>query len=126
MVKEKHPLGIAIETEACSHPIHHAWDQARPDAKGHCLRDDRILMGSGSINVIINFVIFVIVNEAPKRYLVFSSMTDLDLADTTSATTSYYRKTAHDIISNIHSRRLVCPYISPPYWHVAEDTIVLW
>ena len=46
-----------------SRPLHYAWDKAFPDAQGYCLDEDKFFQGSGSVNVVLNFVVFVLVSR---------------------------------------------------------------
>ena len=44
-----------------SHPIHYAWDRVDASTRGHCFNSDGLFIGSGSANVVLNFIIFVLV-----------------------------------------------------------------
>ena len=44
-----------------SHPLHYAWDRVDESVKGHCFNVDDFFIGSGSVNVLLNFLIFVLV-----------------------------------------------------------------
>ncbi|KAL9003497.1 MAG: hypothetical protein Q9188_003638 [Gyalolechia gomerana] len=41
-------------------PIHHAWNRPVDGGKGHCINDDRFFIGSGSVNVVLNVLVFVL------------------------------------------------------------------
>ncbi|CAL8579308.1 hypothetical protein XPA_005058 [Xanthoria parietina] len=41
-------------------PIHHAWDQVVGTSQGHCINEYRFLVGSGSANVVLNLLVFVL------------------------------------------------------------------
>ncbi|KAF6223058.1 hypothetical protein HO133_001110 [Letharia lupina] len=42
------------------HPVHYAWDRVDPSIKGHCYNVDDFFIGSGSANVGLNFLIFIL------------------------------------------------------------------
>lgn len=42
------------------HPIHYAWDRADQNVEGHCINVDNFFIGHGSVDVFINFLIFVL------------------------------------------------------------------
>ena len=53
---------LLIKANISSQPIHYAWDRIRPSAKGHCFQQVPFLIGSGSVNAFLNFVIFLLVS----------------------------------------------------------------
>lgn len=54
-----------------SHPIHYAWNRADESAHGHCFNVDAFFIGSGSINVALNFLIFVLVcRHSPREEMI--------------------------------------------------------
>ena len=50
-----------IPAKIRSQPIHYAWDRAEIGVQGHCFNVDAFFIGSGSANVALNFVVFVLV-----------------------------------------------------------------
>ena len=53
-----------------SHPVHYAWDRVDESVKGLCFNVDDFFIGSGSANVLLNFVIFILVGSkcfSPRR-----------------------------------------------------------
>ena len=46
-----------------SRPLHFAWDKAFPGSQGYCIDEDKFFRGSGSVNVVLNFVVFVLVSH---------------------------------------------------------------
>ena len=46
-----------------SRPLHFAWDKAFPGSQGYCIDEDKFFRGSGSVNVVLNFVVFVLVSN---------------------------------------------------------------
>ncbi len=58
------PLSSAItQADVQSHPIHYAWDRFEDNIQDHCFNVDGFFIASGSINVILNFIIFVLVRS---------------------------------------------------------------
>lgn len=47
----------------CSRPVNYAWDRVDPNVKGTCIDVTNFFVASGSINVVLNFVVFVLVSE---------------------------------------------------------------
>ncbi|KAL8670191.1 MAG: hypothetical protein Q9168_005256 [Polycauliona sp. 1 TL-2023] len=41
-------------------PIHYAWDQVLGTSQGHCINEYKFFVGSGSVNVILNVLVFVL------------------------------------------------------------------
>ncbi|KAL8677575.1 MAG: hypothetical protein Q9186_006009 [Xanthomendoza sp. 1 TL-2023] len=41
-------------------PIHHQWDQVVGTSKGHCIQEYWFFVGSGSANVVLNILVFVL------------------------------------------------------------------
>ena len=61
-----HRFCVSVTTtqaKICSHPVHYAWDRVDESVKGHCFNVDDFFIGSGSANVLLNFVIFVLVGS---------------------------------------------------------------
>lgn len=54
-----------LKLRCSSRPIHYFWDRVDGSLKGHCFNVDAFFIGSGSINVSLNFLIFVLV--CPRR-----------------------------------------------------------
>lgn len=50
--------------EMSSQPIHAAWDRATGFVPYHCINEDRFFIGSGSANVFLNFLVFVLVGSS--------------------------------------------------------------
>lgn len=42
------------------HPIHHAWNRPVDGSNGHCINEDRFFIGSGSVNVFLNALVFIL------------------------------------------------------------------
>lgn len=61
MVHELFSPAATTEAKISSRPLHYAWDRADEIVKGHCFNVDDFFIGSGSINVLLNFLIFVLV-----------------------------------------------------------------
>ncbi len=76
-------LCYRYKAHKCSHPIHYAWDRADLSVQGHCFNVDGFFIGSGSANVAINFVIFVLVR------LIVVPLTENDYSDSGSRYRSY-------------------------------------
>ena len=52
------PIGQA---KIRSHPVRYAWERVSVDVQGHCINVDKFFIGSGSVNVALNFLIFLLV-----------------------------------------------------------------
>ena len=61
MVFWTHISFVNVPAKTHSQPIHYAWDRAEMGLQGHCFNVDAFFIGSGSANVALNFVIFVLV-----------------------------------------------------------------
>ena len=63
------------QAKICSHPVHYAWDRVDESVKGHCFNVDDFFIGSGSANVLLNFLIFVLVGFkcfSPQRVTILT------------------------------------------------------
>lgn len=58
---------ILVLTEA-SQPIHAAWDMATGFEPYRCINEDRFFIGSGSANVGLNIIVFVLVCPLPTLF----------------------------------------------------------
>ena len=47
--------------DICSRPIHYVWDQVNPHVHGQCIDLSKFFVSSGSINTLLNLIIFVLV-----------------------------------------------------------------
>lgn len=55
-------LSLPLITKVHSQPIHHQWDIVVAGAsKGHCIQEYWFFVGSGSANVVLNILVFVLV-----------------------------------------------------------------
>lgn len=54
-----------LDTKACSRPIRFVWDRADESVQGRCFDVDKFFKGSGSVNVFLNFVVFMLVGQFP-------------------------------------------------------------
>lgn len=52
-----------IRTDAYSRPIHYTWDRVDESISGHCFDVDKFFVGSGSVNVVLNFIVFILVGS---------------------------------------------------------------
>lgn len=59
------PLMRSVGAEFRSRPLHYAWDRVEETAQGHCFNVDSFFIGSGSVNVFLNFLIFILVSHYP-------------------------------------------------------------
>ena len=65
-----------------SHPVHYAWDRVDESVKGHCFNVDDFFIGSGSANVLLNFLIFVLVffrRLWPRRGMILTFLQPIPL-----------------------------------------------
>ena len=93
-------------TSLCSRPLHFAWDKAFPDAQGYCIDEDKFFKGSGSVNVVLNFVVFLLVSES-ILYSVFDHHWHF-LAHTAPMATSNHLKAKDHSDVHLYTRWLVC------------------
>lgn len=100
---------VSLNPNMCSQPIHFAWDQVRPGAKGRCFREDDFFIGSGSVNAGLNFLLFVLVGHhcsgSFRRPWTYNGMT----ADTTSTASSHHRQATNRSDRCIYIGGLVSP-----------------
>ena len=100
------PSGTQIK--GASHPIHYAWDRFGENVRGHCLNVDRFFIASGSVNAVLNFLIFVLVclpaviSSRPRL------PTDTVTADTALVPSSYVCKATIGFGGSVHLGWLVC------------------
>ena len=50
-----------ISDKGPSQPIHHSWDQVVGTSKGRCINEYRFFVGSGSANIVLNILVFILV-----------------------------------------------------------------
>ena len=50
-------------TKNSSHPIHYAWDSTKSNPMGHCINIKNFFIGTGSCNVGLNLLIFLLVRH---------------------------------------------------------------
>lgn len=56
-------LKPSVGAEFRSRPLHYAWDRVDEKENGHCFNVDGFFIGSGSVNVFLNFLIFILVSH---------------------------------------------------------------
>lgn len=87
-----------------SHPIHYAWNRADESAHGHCFNVDAFFIGSGSINVALNFLIFVLVcRHSPREEMISNTRA----ADPNIVASAYDSQATNCFDSSLHLSWLV-------------------
>ena len=93
--------------DVISHPIHYAWDRFTVDVQGHCINVDGFFIGSGVVNAVLNFVIFILV--CPRAISSLLKLpTDAAIADPSLVPPSNNRKATNSPNSSVHLSWLVC------------------
>lgn len=106
MVVGSAPLLPSYLLRKGSDPIHYAWNRADKSAHGHCFNVDAFFIGSGSINVALNFLIFVLVCRqgiSPKQEMVSNTRA----ADTNIVASAYDSQATNCFDSSLHLSWLV-------------------
>lgn len=107
-----------------SQPIHHAWNRPVDGGKGHCINDDRFFIGSGSVNVLLNVLVFVLVSRSVFCY--FFTATDLIAAYAAPMASSNHNEAAADLDGHLYAGWIVSvTKCSPTGTKLTHSSVVL-
>ena len=71
-----------LDAKPGSLPIHYVWDRVDESVQGHCFHVDGFFIGSGSANVTLNFIIFLLVGRCstfPSQHEVLNGQQPIPL-----------------------------------------------